>query len=57
MYTIDAKSDDNYFIVIRESDKKTFIIAKKGNDLEAVKKLIGLINIKEIILDKKEQKQ
>lgn len=54
MYTIDAKNDPKYFLVINE-DGNAIKIAKSCNDLEAVKKLVGLINIKEIILDEKEQ--
>lgn len=55
MYTIDAKNDPKYFLVINNETGKAIKIAKSCNDLEAVKKLVGLINIKEIILDEKEQ--
>ena len=48
MYTIDTKSDDKYFIVINPEGFK-IRISKASNTLDAVKKLIGLINIKEII--------
>jgi len=48
MYTIDSKSDDNYFIVT-DPLGKSIKISKSCNDLEDVKKLVGLINIKEII--------
>ena len=48
MYTIDTKSDDKYFIVINPEGFK-IRISKSCNTLDAVKKLIGLINIKEII--------
>lgn len=48
MYTIDTKSDDKYFIVINPEGFK-IKISKASNTLDQVKKLIGLINIKEII--------
>lgn len=48
MYTIDTKSDDKYFIVINPEGFK-IRISKASNTLDQVKKLIGLINIKEVI--------
>lgn len=48
MYTIDTKSDEKYFIVINPDGFKVKI-SKACNTLDQVKKLIGLINIKEII--------
>ena len=48
MYTIDTKKDDKYFIVT-DPLGKSIKISKRCNTLEAVKKLIGLINIKKII--------
>lgn len=49
MYIIDAKSDDKYFLVINCESKTKIKIAKSCNDLESVKKIIGIVNIKEII--------
>lgn len=49
MYTIDTKSNDKYFIVINNNDNTRIKVAKSCNTLDAVKKLVGLINIKEII--------
>lgn len=49
MYTIDTKSDDKYFIVTNNDTGSKVKISKASNTLDAVKKLIGLINIKEII--------
>jgi len=48
MYTIDTKKDAKYFIVT-DPLGKSIKIAKSCNTLEDVKKLIGTINIKEII--------
>ena len=47
-YVIDTKADNDYFIVINPQGFK-IKISKRSNTLDAVKKLIGLINIKEII--------
>lgn len=47
-YVIDTKKNDKYFIVINPEGFE-IKISKKCNTLDAVKKLIGLINIKEII--------
>ena len=49
MYIIDAKSDAKYFLVTNCVSGHTIKIAKSCNDLAAVKKLVGLVNIKEII--------
>lgn len=49
MYIIDAKSDDKYFLVINCDTGFPIKIAKSCNDLESVKKLVGIVNIKEII--------
>ena len=49
MYTIDTKSNDKYFIVINNETGNEIKIAKSCNDLDAVKKLLGVVNIKEII--------
>lgn len=49
MYTIDTKCNDNYFVIRKENGEEFFKVSKKGNTLEQVKKLIGLINIKEVI--------
>ena len=48
MYTIDTKSNDKYFIVT-DPLGKSFKVAKDCNTLEDVKKLVGLIHIKQII--------
>ena len=48
MYTIDTKSDEKYFIVINPNGFKVKI-SKASNTLDAVIKLIGLVNIKEVI--------
>ena len=48
-YIIDKTSNDNYYLVKKENGKELCKIAKKCNDLEAVKRLIGVFNIKEII--------
>lgn len=50
MYIIDAKSDKDYFVVLYEDGNQFVKISKRGNTLETVKKFIGIINIKEIIL-------
>lgn len=48
MYTIDTKTNADYFIILK--DGKEFIrIGKKTNTLETIKKFIGSENIKEII--------
>lgn len=57
MYIIDAKSDKDHFIVLYEDGKQFVKISKRGNTLETVKKFIGIINIKEIILNEKEQQK
>ena len=56
MYIIDAKSDKDYFIVLYEDGKQFIKISKRGNTLETVKKFIGIINIKEIILAEEVEK-
>lgn len=48
MYTIDTKKDPKYYLII-DSKGFTTRVAKSCNTLDAVKKLVGLINIKEII--------
>ena len=50
MYTIDAKNDIDAFVIINNETGNTFKISKKGNSLEKVKRWVGVINIKEIIL-------
>ena len=49
MYTIDTKSDEKYFIVLKEDGTEFCKVAKSCNTLDQVKKLIGLVNIKEVI--------
>ena len=49
MYTIDTKKDDKYFIIKNNNTGSEFKISKSCNTLDAFKKLIGLVNIKEII--------
>ncbi len=49
VYIIDAKSDEKYFLVISCETGRNIKISKKCNNLEDIKKLIGTINIKEII--------
>lgn len=51
MYIIDAKSNDKHFIIRYEDGKELVKIAKSCNTLEDVKKFVGLMNIKEIILE------
>lgn len=48
-YIIDTKSNEFYYIVMTEDEHVLFTISKRGNDLEAVKRLVGVLNIKEII--------
>lgn len=48
MCIIDTKSDDNYFIVLKD-DKEFMRISKKTNTVETVTKFIGAENIKKII--------
>lgn len=50
MYTIDAKTDKDAFIIINNETGNTFKISKRGNSLDTVKRWVGIINIKEIIL-------
>lgn len=49
MYIIDAKNDEKYFLVINCETNQAIKISKSCNTLDAVKKLVGTINIKEII--------
>lgn len=49
MYTIDTKKSKRYFLVINNFTGFVTKVAKSCNTLENVKKLVGLINIKEII--------
>lgn len=49
MYTIDTKSNADYFLVINNEKGTSVKISKASNTLDAVKKLVGLVNIKEII--------
>ena len=48
MFIIDTKSNENYFIILKDN-KEYMRIGKKTNTLETVKKFIGSENIKEII--------
>lgn len=48
-YIIDAKSDENHFIIRYENGEELTKFSKKGNDLEAVKMFVGIMNIKAII--------
>lgn len=49
MYIIDTKSNDKYFLVTNTESGNTIKIAKSCNDLDSVKKMVGIVNIKEII--------
>ena len=49
MYTIDTKSNDKYFIIKNNNTGSEVKVSKSCNTLDAVKKLVGLVNIKEII--------
>ena len=49
MYIIDTKSNENYYIIRDENSKELFKIAKNGNDLESVKRMVGVLFIKEVI--------
>lgn len=49
MYIIDTKSNENYYIIRDANDNELFKISKNGNDLEAVKRMVGVLFIKEVI--------
>lgn len=49
MYIIDTKSDSNFFIIVNTTTDNVFLVSKKVNDLEHVKKLVGENNLKEVI--------
>ena len=49
MYIIDTKSNENYYIIRDANDNKIFKIAKRGNNLESVKRMVGVLFIKEVI--------
>lgn len=48
MYTIDAKSNERYFVVYLD-ENEIFKVAKSTNSLEKVINMIGRENIKEVI--------
>ena len=50
MYTIDAKTDKDFYIIINNETGNSFKVSKRANTLETVKHWVGIINIKEIIL-------
>lgn len=47
-YIIDTKSNDNYFVILKEDGSQFVTISKKCNTLESVKRLIGVLHIKEV---------
>lgn len=49
-YIIDAKTDEKHFIILKEDGKQFCLISKNGNTLEDVKRFIGTMNIKEVVL-------
>lgn len=49
MYIIDTKSNDKYFIIKNENNEELFKIAKSCNTLESVKRMVGVLHIKEVI--------
>ena len=49
-YIIDCISNDNYFVITYLNGEKFVNISKKGNTLESVKRLVGVLNIEKIIL-------
>lgn len=55
MYIIDAKTNKDYFVIRYEDGKELVKISKHSNTLEDVKKFVGLMNIKEIILEEVKQ--
>lgn len=48
-YIIDCISNDNYFVITYLNGEKFVNISKKGNTLESVKRLVGVLNIEKII--------
>lgn len=48
-YIIDTKSNDKYFVILKEDGTEFVKISKKCNTLESVKRFIGVMNIKEVI--------
>ena len=48
-YIIDTKINENYYIIRDANDNELFKISKNGNDLEAVKRMVGVLFIKEVI--------
>lgn len=48
MYTIDTKSNTDYFIILKDG-KEFMRVGKKTNTLETITNFIGAQNIKEII--------
>lgn len=49
MYIVDTKSDPKYFIIINTTTDNVFLVSKKVNTLENVKKLIGKNNLERVI--------
>lgn len=47
-FTIDTKTDSNYFIVLDENKKQAFKVSKRCNTLDKLKKYLGN-NLKAII--------
>lgn len=48
-YIIDTKANENYYIIRYENGEELTKFSKRGNDLEAVKRFVGIMNIKSII--------
>ena len=48
-FIIDTKANENYYIIRYENGNELTKFSKKGNDLEAVKRFVGIMNIKEVI--------
>lgn len=48
-FIIDTKSNENYYIIRYENGNELTKFSKRGNDLEAVKRFVGIMNIKEVI--------
>lgn len=49
-YIIDCISNENYYIITKTNGDKFVNIPKRGCTLDGVKKMLGVMHIKEIIL-------